>query len=191
VQATNYITHTTDYITHYHTCIREHTIAMKFRARLSKENLLSLHGVAATLTKINATAVVFLTEDRVRFAAIQENIDAPRIFAEIDALGMFHEYRVQSQTSNTILFELNMEQLTKSLYSGRNSATCQLKLVKRDDKPCLCFESKANEGECTIYLSISTSIYIYIYIYMYLYKIDVAVLTDHTSSMHKHIPCVP
>jgi HUS1 checkpoint protein len=123
---------------------------MKFRAKLSKECLVVLHNIVITFEKIAGQATLFLTPDSLRISLISETIDAPKCFAEIDTSNLFVEYRVESQSSNTILFEISLGQLSKALASGKVASQSQLKLAKRDDKACLCFETKADESVLSV-----------------------------------------
>ncbi|KAJ1440868.1 checkpoint protein Hus1/Mec3 [Ochromonadaceae sp. CCMP2298] len=119
---------------------------MKFRAKISKENLVALHSIVLTLERLASTAAIFLNEESVRISLISESIDAPRCYAELSAHNLFLEYRIESQSSNTILFEIVLAQLSKALASGKVASQSQLKLVKRDNVACLCFETKADES---------------------------------------------
>lgn len=40
--------------------------------------------------------------------------------------------------------------IVRALGSGKSSNSSQLKLVKRDGRPCLCFETKAHESALSI-----------------------------------------
>ena len=119
---------------------------MKFRAKISKDNLVTLHNVILTFERIASCATIYLDEESVRISLISESIDAPRCFAELSAVNLFSEYRIESQSANTILFEINLSQFSKALASGKVASQSQLKLVKREDRPCLCFETKADES---------------------------------------------
>lgn len=119
---------------------------MRFRARIDKESLLVLLGVTSTLEKISVTSAIFLNESCIRIAAVTENMDSPRCYSELKVNILFSEYRIESQSSNTILLELNMSHFTRALGSGKNSGICQIKLVKRGLKAFLCFEAKSVEG---------------------------------------------
>jgi hypothetical protein len=81
-----------------------------------------------------------------RFSLLAESLDAPKCFAELNALDLFAEYRIESQSANTILFEVSLTQVSKALLSGKVASQSLLKLVKRDGRPCLCFETKADES---------------------------------------------
>ena len=119
---------------------------MKFRAKLSKDCLVALHSIVLTFEKIAGTATIFLDEDSVRICLLCESIDAPKCFAELSAQNLFSEYRIESQSANTILFEVQLSQLSRALASGRVASNSLLKLVKRDGRACLCFETKADES---------------------------------------------
>lgn len=105
-----------------------------------------LHGVVSTIEKIGENAAVLLTEDSIRLAVISESIETPRCYSELKSAVLFSEYKIESQSENTILFEIGLSQLSKALASGKYSSQCQIKLVKRDNKACLCIETKANES---------------------------------------------
>lgn len=119
---------------------------MKFRAKITKECLVTLHNVIVTFERIASCATIYLDEESVRISLISESIDSPKCFAELNAINLFSEYRIESQSANTILFEINLNQFSKALASGKVATQSQLKLVKREDRPCLCFETKADES---------------------------------------------
>lgn len=126
---------------------------MKFKAKISKDLLLVLCGVTTTLEKIGNNAAVFLNEDSMRIAVISESMDTPRCYSELKTSVLFSEYKCESQSDNTILFEIGLSQFSKALASGKYSSQCQLRLVKRDNQPCLCVETKANESIMSVDVS--------------------------------------
>ena len=116
---------------------------MRFRAKLSQDKTVVLIGVINLLEKLGKSAVIFLTEDFFRTTIISDNPDGSKIFCELKSDEIFHDYRIESQSSNSILFEISLSNLSSALNSGRNAPRCNLKLVKRDDsKPYLCFETR-------------------------------------------------
>ena len=120
---------------------------MKFRARLQKESVLTIHSVTSTLQKIGSTAAVFLNQECIRIAVITESPDMPKCYSELDSQFLFpDDYRIESQSGNTILFEIGLEHLTRALASGRNATHSQFKLVKRGMTPCLCYEAKDSDS---------------------------------------------
>eukprot|EP01032_Pedospumella_encystans_P010124 gene10124-11861_t len=119
---------------------------MKFRAKITKDCLVTLYNVIITFERIATSATIYLDEESVRISLISESIDSPKCFAELNAINLFSEYRIESQSANTILFEINLNQFSKALASGKVASQSQLKLVKREDRPCLCFETKADES---------------------------------------------
>jgi HUS1 checkpoint protein len=123
---------------------------MRFKARISKENLLMLHALTSSLEKLGSRAAIHLSPTSVKISVIFENIDAPRSYVEIPSVSLFHEYRIESQSENSILFEIGLDLLSWALASGKTSDICQLKLVKRDAKPCLCFEAHASQGVAAV-----------------------------------------
>ncbi len=126
---------------------------MKFRAKISKELLAVFSGVILTMEKIGGSAAILLMEDTLRISVISESIETPRCYAELKSAVLFSEYKIESQSDNTILFEIGLSQLSKALASGKYSSQCQVKLVKRDDKACLCFETKAVESVMSVDVS--------------------------------------
>ena len=64
--------------------------------------------------------------------------------------GLFSDYKIESQNDNLILFEIGISQLSRALMSGKSSASILLKLAKRDNNPCLCFEIKAQDSPLMI-----------------------------------------
>jgi hypothetical protein len=119
---------------------------MKFRAKLSKDNLVILLNVVQTFERVATAATVFLDGETVRISLLSESLDAPKCFGELSAGELFTEYRIESQSANTILFEISLLQLSKALGSGKVASQSLLKLVKRENQPCLCFETKSDES---------------------------------------------
>lgn len=107
-----------------------------------KDNLLVFASVLHMLERVGTTAVVFLDEDNVRLAVVTESPDSPRVFSEFKQENIFFDYRIESQNSNSILFEIEIDLLLQALSSGKQAPQCLLKLVKRGPKPHLCFESR-------------------------------------------------
>lgn len=122
-------------------------LIMKFRARLQKESVQTIHSVTSTLQRIGSTAAVFLNQECIRIAVITESPDMPKCYSELDSQFLFpDDYRIESQSGNTILFEIGLEHLTRALASGRNATHSQFKLVKRGMTPCLCYEAKDSDS---------------------------------------------
>jgi Hus1-like protein len=120
---------------------------MKFRARLTKESVLTIHSVSSTLQRIGSTACIFLNEECIQIAVITESADMPKCYSVLDPKALFPaEYRIESQSGNTILFEIGLLHLSKALESGRNATDSQFKLVKRGMTPCLCYEAKDSDS---------------------------------------------
>jgi hypothetical protein len=118
---------------------------MKFRCRIGRETLLTLLGVVTTLSKLtDSSASIVLNEDHFRFS-VMSNQDAntnPRCYAELVNTA-FVDYKIESQSANTIIFQLSLPLLSKALSSGKATQWSLFKLVKRDNRPCLSFESRA------------------------------------------------
>lgn len=121
---------------------------MKFRSKISKELLLIFHNIVLNHEKSAKKAIMFLNETLLQITLISDTgfIDTPRCYTVLQVSKLFIEYRIESQSNNTILFEVAINQLLKALTSGKYSSTSQFKLVKRDNRPYLCFETKASES---------------------------------------------
>lgn len=117
---------------------------MRFKARIGKENLIALHSVISSLERIGLRAALHLSPESIKISVIANAIDDPRCFCEVSSDKMFHDYRIESQSDNSILFEIGLDLLSIALKSGLSADICQLKLVKRGSKPCLCFEAQAS-----------------------------------------------
>jgi len=109
-----------------------------------------LHTLVSSLEKLGSRAAIHLCPASIKISVIFENIDAPRSYVEIPSVSLFHEYRIESQSENSILFEIGLDLLSWALSSGKSSDICQLKLVKRDSKPCLCFEAHSSQGAAAV-----------------------------------------
>jgi hypothetical protein len=123
---------------------------MRFKAKISKQNLLILHTLALSLEKIGSRAAIHLSPTALKVSVIIENIDAPRCYVEIPSAYLFSDYRIESQNENSILFEIGLDLFGWALASGKSSDFCQLKLVKRDSKPCLCLEAISSQGPTAV-----------------------------------------
>lgn len=126
---------------------------MRFKARLQRENLLTFHNALSVLDKLGRTIVLYLTEECLRISVVTENPDSPKVFAEINQTSIFFDYRIESQSSNSILLEIDLELLLRALASGKQAPQSQLKLVKRNNRPYLCFESRV-EAICESFVDI-------------------------------------
>ena len=118
---------------------------MRFKARLFKDHLQVLIGVSMACEKIGKRASIFLDEGFMRITVMSET-EAPRVFVEIKSSVVFSEYRIESNSRpipNQILFEIDLDQFSGALTSGRNAQVCDVKMVKRGALPCLCLETKA------------------------------------------------
>eukprot|EP01038_Epipyxis_sp_PR26KG_P014576 gene14576-19575_t len=129
---------------------------MKFRSKISKDLLTIFQGIIITLGRISDRGIIYLDERSVRISPASStsssihigngDIETIKCFCELNAAVLFVNYRIESQSNNSILFEISFNQLAKALQSGRSSSFCYLKLVKRNNQPCLSFETKANES---------------------------------------------
>jgi hypothetical protein len=123
---------------------------MRFKAHISQENLLTLHMLVSSLERIGNRAAIHLCPETVKISVIFDSIDAPRCYTEIPSSALFHDYRIESQSENSILFEIGLDLLSWALQSGKSADTCQLKLVKRQAKPCLCFTTQASQSAAAV-----------------------------------------
>jgi len=114
---------------------------MRFKAKISKENVGVLHGVMSAFDHISHKAVLHLSPKEFKIALVTESTDAPQCYAVMSTQFLFEDYRIESQSENAILFEIGLDQLSWVLASGKVAEKAMLKLVKRGAKPCLCLEA--------------------------------------------------
>ena len=119
---------------------------MRFRATLERDALLLLLNTVTSMEKISDDAVLYLTAEAVRISPTSPSIDAIRCFCEIQSCQIFSDYRINSNSNDTMLLQLSLSHLSKALNSGKNALVCMLKLVKQDNLPFLRFEAKASGG---------------------------------------------
>jgi hypothetical protein len=115
---------------------------MRFRAKMVKESVMVLHGMLGVLERIGSSMVMYLNEDCVRLSVVTESPDCPRVFSELKQSILFFDYKIESQSSNSILLEIDINLFMRALASGKQAPQCQIKLVKRGSRPFLCFESR-------------------------------------------------
>lgn len=70
---------------------------------MSTEMIQMIHNVCQTFEKISNTSVIFLSEEFVRIAAVSDNEDSTKCYAEMQVFKIFTEYRIESQVLS-ILF---------------------------------------------------------------------------------------
>lgn len=104
----------------------------------------------SSLERIGSRAAIHLCPNTIKICVIFESIDSPRCYSEIPPTALFSDYRIESQSDNSILFEIGLDLLSWALASGKSSDICQLKLVKRGNKPCLCFEAHASQAVAAV-----------------------------------------
>eukprot|EP00614_Pseudopedinella_elastica_P004501 CAMPEP_0172602346 /NCGR_PEP_ID=MMETSP1068-20121228/22524_1 /TAXON_ID=35684 /ORGANISM="Pseudopedinella elastica, Strain CCMP716" /LENGTH=238 /DNA_ID=CAMNT_0013403651 /DNA_START=144 /DNA_END=860 /DNA_ORIENTATION=+ len=66
-------------------------------------------------------------------------------YADLNQEELFIEYRIESQSSNCILFELSLQNFLDALNSAKKAPQCQIKLTKRNGQAVLCVETRAME----------------------------------------------
>jgi hypothetical protein len=123
---------------------------MKFRSRIARDGLTILLNIVTTIHKLGESVTMFLDEGMMRLAVVPDSLESPRVYVELNAATLFGEYRIESQQQNQVVFECNLSLLIKALTSGKYSSHCIIKLVKRQEKPCLSLEFKASESMISV-----------------------------------------
>jgi hypothetical protein len=85
---------------------------------------------------------VCLSPESFRIALITELPETPRAYCDLSN-SFFDEFRVNSQAADKILLELGVDLLLKALSSVCSTASCEMKLAKRDGQPCLSLISRS------------------------------------------------
>ena len=118
---------------------------MRFKARFTKEQGQLLHQIMSSLERIAKGAVIHMSREAFRVAVVTDALAlAPFGFASLETEEIFEELRIESASNNAIL--LKIEQLGLLAWAMASvkqvSGLSQLKLVKRGNVPCLCFEAR-------------------------------------------------
>lgn len=127
---------------------------------LKKESTLLLHNTFSLLEKVTTQCVVFLDEQHMKVSAITSGEDA-MAYLELNTDILFSEMRIESQSNNSIMFELNVHSATKALSSCKAGNACELKLAKRNNHPCLCFNTKTMEIEVDFEIQIRVCFFLF------------------------------
>ena len=122
--------------------------AMRFKAKITRDQGHMLHQATSSLERIAKGAILHLSKDAFKMSMIVNSPDVLRGFAELDTKVIFQELRIESQSDNAILLKIdNLHLLTYALSSvKRATGICQIKLVKRGDRPNLCIEARTDGG---------------------------------------------
>lgn len=105
---------------------------MKFRARLTPEGASTLSALVSSAQRLAPSGAVLLSEAALRLAVSAGNTAAgagnavdptcPRAFAELASAALFADCRIESQSGNVILFELELEHLATALSKSMHFA---------------------------------------------------------------------
>lgn len=93
-----------------------------------------------SIVKISSLGALALTPEDLRLVLIADRVETPRCHLELST-AVFEEYRIESKANNCIFFEIGVDFLQQALQSIRGSGGCGLRLVKRNDRPCLAVSS--------------------------------------------------
>lgn len=115
---------------------------MRLRGILSFDCVNLLHRTINQLSRLGKVATIILDESSVRIIVKIEHIDCPKCFVDLNVSALFLEYRIESQSDNTISFEIGLDNFERALGTGMKSHNLVLKLVKRGNQPCLTCEAK-------------------------------------------------
>jgi HUS1 checkpoint protein len=118
---------------------------MKFKAKIRSDKLPLLLGLVGGLEKVGTAFVVYLSPDSLKLAVPISAPDQVRAFADLQQAQVFCEYRIESQSENCILFEVESTMLSTALSSGKEAPLIHMKLAKRAGQACLVIETRARE----------------------------------------------
>lgn len=90
----------------------------------------------SSIARISSLGALALTPEELRLLLIAERLETPRCHLEVRT-AIFDEYRLESQAKNCIFCDIGVDFLQQALQSIRGSDGCELRLVKRGDRPCL------------------------------------------------------
>lgn len=119
---------------------------MRFKAKLGNDKLSAFQGVVSALEKVAPKSILLLTAEDLRFCMTDSaNTDGLSAFAQLNPEELFMDWRIESQTNNIILLEVQLQNILDALNSAKKAPQCQIKLAKRSGQACLCLETRALE----------------------------------------------
>jgi len=80
-----------------------------------------------------------------RIASIT-NQDISKCYVELNNQNLYVDYIIESLNDNNLLFEINLNNFIHALSSGKDTNMIVMKLVKRNQLPCLCIEMTSNNN---------------------------------------------
>lgn len=118
---------------------------MRFKCSVNKTNLQILINILTSLSRITVKAAVNLSPTHMRIASIT-NQDISKCYTEINIQSFYLDYIIESLNNNNLLFEINLSNFIHALSSGKDTNVIVMKLVKRNQLPCLCIEMTSNNN---------------------------------------------
>jgi len=111
---------------------------MRFKAKILSERVPLFSKIVATVQKISKDCVLHLSERKVQFILAAELKDGGvQVWSGINAASLFDDYILDSQNSNEIAFEINLDHLQRALKSAQNAQNIVVKLTKKNQLPYL------------------------------------------------------
>jgi len=114
---------------------------MRFKSVMTKENAIFFSNSISLLEKIANQAVIFINQEKIKLCA-QMGGDGIMSYIELMADQVFHDMKIESLSANSILFEIQLQNLSRALSSCKGGNMCEVKLAKRKKIPCMCFSTK-------------------------------------------------
>ena len=74
------------------------------------------------LEKIGNNAVILLNEHCMRLAVTSTESASPKVYSEFNVHTLFIEYKIESQSSNAILIEVDLHHLSKALTKSKHAS---------------------------------------------------------------------
>ncbi len=86
---------------------------MRFKASLTRENTIHLYNIISQLEKLGKVAAIFATTTSIKIAVVAENMEAPKCYAEVFVHSLFQDYKINSLSDDSILFEIGLENFVR------------------------------------------------------------------------------
>ena len=122
---------------------------MRFRGTLAKDALAVLLDVAQSFARLwsqtiaKTNCVFTLTPETLSVGLKCGGTEELQSFARLETTRLFHDYVVESQANNHIMFVCDVRHFQQALASGKDASAVMLRLLKRAGNSFLCLRTRA------------------------------------------------
>eukprot|EP01121_Diplochlamys_sp_Union-15-3_P004050 TRINITY_DN14012_c0_g1_i1.p1 TRINITY_DN14012_c0_g1~~TRINITY_DN14012_c0_g1_i1.p1 ORF type:complete len:276 (+),score=37.44 TRINITY_DN14012_c0_g1_i1:68-895(+) len=109
---------------------------MRFKAKIQDIQL--FQKFVQTVEKIDKSCIIHLSPKKIQFILMKDSTNDFQVWAGMNAVSLFSDYKVESLNKNEISFRLQLDNLLRALKSGQYAQEVLIKLTKKDSGPHLC-----------------------------------------------------